>query len=219
MQEDTSAQRSFGGTGLGLTISRQLVTRMGGHLSVCSEPGVGSTFTVLLPIGSANEPNEAVVGGHLGVATGKDAQVGAPDLLGCRVLVAEDGPDNRRLIEYLLTRVGADVALVENGRLAVEAFHGSADTPAFDLVVLDMQMPVMDGYSAATKLREVGFGGPIVALTAHAMEGDRDKALAAGCDAYAAKPIDAPKLIGLLAQLTSQNPAGASSVSATLPHS
>lgn len=194
-QEDNSTQRRFGGTGLGLAISRQLVSRMGGLITVCSEPGRGSTFSALLPAGSGGEETESPDSSAPIACVEEDASL---RLLGRRILVAEDGPDNRILIEFLLTQAGADVALVPNGKRAVDTIRAAGE--AFDCVVLDMQMPVMDGYTAARTLRQDGFRGPIVALTAHAMEGDREAAIGSGCDDYLAKPINAPQLIGLLAE-------------------
>lgn len=112
------------------------------------------------------------------------------------MLYAEDGPDNQRLISFLLRRAGCEVTTVENGRLALEAALAAerAGTP-YDVVLMDMQMPQMDGYTATAMLREQGYGGRIVALTAHAMLQDREKCLAAGCDDYASKPIDRATLL------------------------
>ena len=129
-------------------------------------------------------------------------------LVGKSLLVAEDGPENQRIIALLLRKAGATVTVVENGQLAIEA----AQTDTFDAILLDMQMPVMDGYDAAAALRAQGYTGPIVALTALAMEGDREKCLAAGCDDYATKPLQRQTLLTLLeAQLAraSSSPAQA----------
>ncbi|MEN0110072.1 MAG: ATP-binding protein, partial [Planctomycetota bacterium] len=193
-QADDSMQRAAGGTGLGLSLSRSLVEQMGGRLTVCSEESVGSTFSVSIPCGQVNSSSERPHGED----RSKPPVTARPNpLAGVRVLVAEDGPDNQVLIRYLLGRAGAAVTLVENGKLAVEAYD--AAPAAHDVLLLDMQMPVMDGYGAATALRERGCEKPVVALTAHAMDGDRQRALDAGCNAYAAKPINAPELIELLA--------------------
>jgi len=123
-------------------------------------------------------------------------------LNGMRILLAEDGPDNQRLISHVLRKAGAHVRIVENGRLAVESLtvDGTLDgellvPPPVDLLLSDMQMPEMDGYAATRLLRAKGCSLPIVALTANAMTGDADKCIQAGCDEYETKPIDKDKLI------------------------
>ena len=120
------------------------------------------------------------------------------DQISGRVLVAEDGPDNQRLINYMLTRVGLEVVVVDNGRQAVDTL---TEDHGFDLVLMDMQMPILDGYQATRELRALGFKLPIVALTAHAMAGVRKECVDAGCDEYLAKPINRARLYATVRRL------------------
>ncbi len=205
-QIDPSTTRKHGGTGLGLTISKRLAEKLGGGITVTSTLGEGSTFTVTVGTGPLDgaklleKPTEAQV------SSDPDKTPTAPKTkLDCRVLLAEDGPDNQRLIAFLLKKAGAEVAVAENGQIAHDLALAARDegTP-FDVILMDMQMPVMDGYDATAKLREAGHTGPIIALTAHAMSTDREKCLNAGCDDYMAKPIDHKKLISLVAEYASR---------------
>ena len=120
-------------------------------------------------------------------------------VLDCRILFAEDGPDNQRLIAQVLRKAGAEVTIVENGQLALDTALTARDngTP-FDVVLMDMQMPVMDGYTATKSLRSQGYVGPVIALTAHAMSTDRQKCLEAGCSEYATKPIKRKEFIATI---------------------
>ena len=189
-QGDASMTRRFGGAGLGLAISRALVQAMGGELAVRSTPRAGSTFRLTLPVGVPAAPGPA--------ATSERAPARA-GLVG-RVLLAEDGPDNQLLFRALLEAAGLEVTLVADGRAALEAALAAQHTlEPYDVVLMDMQMPVLDGYAATRALREAGYDGPILALTAHAMAGEHERCLAAGCDGYMSKPIDRQALLETVA--------------------
>jgi len=201
-QADSSTTRKYGGTGLGLRISAALAKLLGGELSVDSEAGRGSTFSLTIDPGDVR--GAAMTPPQSGVFLGEAPAVPAADqtasnpmpLQGVRVLLAEDGVDNQRLIMLHLKKSGAEAELAENGLVAVERVREAAGAGrAFDLVLMDMQMPELDGYAATARLRDLGFRLPIVALTAHAMDGDRGKCLDAGCDEYLTKPIKREVLI------------------------
>jgi CheY-like chemotaxis protein/HPt (histidine-containing phosphotransfer) domain-containing protein len=130
------------------------------------------------------------------------------EVLTGHILLAEDGQDNQVLLTHVLSRAGATVTVVENGQLALEQALAARDRgEPFGLVLMDMQMPVMDGYQATQLLRQRGYLGPIVALTAHALSSDREKCIQAGCDDYAAKPIDRRQLVQIAARHLAQSQA------------
>ena len=202
VQADTSTTRKFGGTGLGLTISKRFAEILGGSIHVHSAPGEGSTFSVTVSTGPLEGVKMVDNPTEVEAAVNQDAKPGGGDArLDCRVLLAEDGPDNQRLITFILKKAGADVTVAENGRIALDLALAARDEGSpFDVIVMDMQMPVMDGYEATRRLRQEGLTGPIIALTAHAMSHDRQKCLDAGCDEYVTKPIDRKKLIETVAE-------------------
>ncbi|MFQ5412765.1 MAG: ATP-binding protein [Phycisphaerae bacterium] len=213
-QADTSTTRRFGGTGLGLTISKSLAMMLGGDISIRSSPGKGSTFSVTIDAGPLDgvemleSPSTAVTPQPSEPKQGPQAT-----RLDCRVLLAEDGVDNQRLISLILRKAGADVTIVENGQLALEAACAAREEGrAFDVILMDMQMPVLGGYDATRQLRERGYEGIIIALTAHAMGGDAEKCLNAGCDGYATKPIGRPELIELVRRYAAESTSSPSGV-------
>ena len=207
MQADASTTRRFGGTGLGLSICRRMARLLDGDISVTSELGLGSTFSVSVAMGSLGEA-ELLESASFQLAA-SDAgleKVVAGDLrLNGRFLLAEDNPVNRWFLETILRRAGATIDVAENGVSVLEKVsasmerNGDSDSSirGYDLILMDMQMPVLDGYEATRRLREQGYKGPILALTAHAMAEDRKKCLEAGCSDYATKPIAKSQLLKL----------------------
>lgn len=195
-QADNSDARKYEGTGLGLAITQQLVEQMKGRIAVRSRLAMGTLFRVHLPWReeSARRSNEARERVQLDRRT--------PRLDGYEILVIDDRRDIRFIAEHLLSRAGAAVESAENGRAGIErvALRQQAGQ-TFDCIVTDIQMPDMDGYETTRQLRANGFGGPILALTAGAMEADRDRCIEAGCNAHIAKPIHRVEFIGIIASL------------------
>ena len=195
-QGDESITRKFGGTGLGLTISRHFAKLLGGDITVTSQPQLGSTFTIRIRAGSSVGVERLESLPEAPLPLGMDRHKRAEIHLRGRILLAEDGADNQRLLRMQLTGAGATVVSALNGKIAIEL----ALAQKFDLILMDMQMPVMDGYAATRELRRRGVKVPIIALTADAMAEDREKCLACGCNAYLTKPADEEKLLAAVNQ-------------------
>ncbi|GJM19068.1 MAG: hypothetical protein DHS20C14_12810 [Phycisphaeraceae bacterium] len=195
-QGDASSTRVAGGVGLGLGISRRLARLMGGDITAESTQGQGSRFRLTIPIRVARETQPTP-------SAQMDTRRGANSLRGAWILLVEDGPDNQRLMLHLMNMMEVRLDVAANGAEAIDHLreHGEPD-----LILMDMQMPVLDGYQATRQIRRMGLSVPVVALTAHAMEGDRERCLAAGCDGYVTKPIDREKLFETCERLLNEGP-------------
>jgi signal transduction histidine kinase/CheY-like chemotaxis protein/HPt (histidine-containing phosphotransfer) domain-containing protein len=191
VQADTSVTRKHGGTGLGLAISYRIALALGGELRVQSTVGCGSVFTATVDAGDLTGVAMASRPPDSGASDVKRRTSGPLSLKGVNILLVDDGETNRKLISLFLTRSGATVQMAENGALALHA----AERGPFDVILMDIQMPVMDGYTATRRLRDKGYTRPIIALTAHAMRGDREKCEAAGCSGYLSKPVNMDDLV------------------------
>jgi signal transduction histidine kinase len=191
--------RQFGGTGLGLPVSRQLARRLGGDITAHSVEGEGTCLVVSVDTGPLDGvPPQDTFPLH-GRAPRRTESGPAPSCSGAFILLAEDGPDNQRLIAHILRKAGASLEIADNGLEAVElALEATKDNRPHDLVLMDMQMPEQDGFQAARALRDHGYTQPIIALSTAAASGGRQKCLDAGCNDFATKPIDRGTLLGIL---------------------
>ncbi|MEZ6041179.1 MAG: PAS domain S-box protein [Planctomycetaceae bacterium] len=196
MQVDTSSTRAYEGTGLGLAICRRLAHALNGEILVSSVPGQGSTFTLVLDCGDIEDLQlvEASVFQNL-----RRPEQEAVSLHGS-ILVVDDRRDIRFLAQHMIEKAGGRVLTATNGQEAIDRLTGSQAPHGIDLVLMDMQMPVVDGYTAARTLRERGCRIPIIALTANAMMDDRNKCLQSGCTDYTTKPLDGPLLLRMISK-------------------
>jgi signal transduction histidine kinase/CheY-like chemotaxis protein len=205
-QGDSTTARRFGGTGLGLFISKRLLELMGGSIECESQINRGATFTITVPAQIVSEAGMVYAFDDRTVREAAPAQplrVAAPaPTIPARILVVDDGRDNRRLIQLHLERAGAEVSLAQHGREGVDVALAEhhAGRP-FDLILMDMHMPVMDGAEATKALREAGVNRPILALTANAMVGERERCLEIGCDEYLSKPMTRDQLLSVCSVL------------------
>jgi CheY-like chemotaxis protein len=197
-QGDGSTTRKYGGTGLGLTITRQVASLLGGDISVVSQDGKGSTFTLSIPVNAlSGEHGKNQPLAHTQILKNyhqEDSELNGK--FSGRVLIVEDSLTNQMLIKLLLEKLGLVVTIAEDGFQAVDAVNGQA----FDLIFMDMQMPNMNGFDATKKLRNLGVKTPIIAITGSVTHEGEKKCLEVGCDDYISKPIDRSKLLQVISK-------------------
>ncbi len=197
-QADMSLSRKFGGTGLGLALSRKIARSLGGELMIeASAPGVGSTFTLWVPVEIPVQPSLGSRTTRVNATRARSSH--ERRLEGLRILLAEDSVDNRRLLRRLLEGAGAHLDVAADGIDAVQM----ARSHPFDVILMDIQMPRLDGYNAAKAIRGSGFKNPILALTAHASEQDLERVLEAGCNDRLVKPIEFDQMVSSILASTS----------------
>ncbi|MCE9637778.1 MAG: response regulator [Planctomycetes bacterium] len=219
-QAHESRARVEPGTGLGLAISKRLVVALGGTITVESTPGAGSRFTVEIPVAAADclaleDPSQAAATESVALPA-----TPAPRLEGKSVLVVDDNADNRRIAKYLLYDTGAAITTVDDGRACVNAVRAARDHKRpFDLILMDLNLPVLTGLEATAELRAMGVTVPIVALSAYTLREDVDAACAAGCNAYLTKPVVAADLFATIVRLLTPAPAPAAGVAPPAPRS
>ncbi len=191
------------GTGLGLAISRQLALCLGGNITVKSQPGVGSVFTLYINPGDLEKVERKPLDTHSGLDVTTISK--ALSFKG-HVLITDDLPDIRMLLGHLITSFGGRISYASDGQEAIDLVQQKeAEGDGFDLLIMDSQMPVLDGLSATRMLREQGYKKPILALTAASLRGERERCLEAGCDDYLSKPIDAATLLTRIQKLLQQS--------------
>ena len=199
-QADISTTRQYGGTGLGLHLSKELAKKLGGDITVESTLGVGSCFSLTITTGNINDKfvsfmPDINIEKNLSIIDSDNKKV-----IG-KVLLAEDNADNQRLVSMYLKKLGADVVVANNGKEAIEF----TAIDSFDLILMDMQMPIMNGLDATHRLRDMGYTKPIVALTANAMKEDVDACYAVGCDDFIHKPISQQKFSSCIVKFLNAN--------------
>ena len=209
-QTDPTLTRQYGGTGIGLAVARQTAAMLSGYISVESQLGRGSTFTFTFP-GQTTEPTpqersqaqSSVIlpKNHQVINSVKSgSQSGTPQsLVGYRILVVDDMKINQIVIAKQLEKLGAVIEMADNGQTGIDSITAAeARGEPFDIILMDMQMPVLDGYQATRQLRANGYSKPIIAVTAHALPEDREKTLEAGCSEYVPKPVDFSRLTAVI---------------------